>query len=443
MRCIRCLVVGSLFVALATAARGQIVFQLPADCLTTPPVAVLLAGSFNDWSRGATTMSLVGTAWRVVAWLPDGRHYYRFLWTDARGKKRWLNDPANPCLADNGAHGANNFIDVRGGARVQNTVGLERFEWRAPNAKWVAVAGDFNDWYLGQFRLIKETADTWVAYLPVKRPFSYKFIIDGLWKTDLPERAPRVPNGLGEYNSFRAAAEIASPESVPIARLVQAGDAHELETVKSLAGDGDYGQAVALARRVAQMNAAVSGSTSPLVLRALDEEAKIHKRWNRLDDAAACWKRLVESNMDTSATRRAANELAAYYMFVKKDIEAGNRVNELALALSENNLDLVRAIVRQVRVIYTDRRFADAIAMADSLIAVMPPADGENKQYACEMSEVWATKGVSHYFLKQWDKAREALETAIRIHPWKDSQEVQIAQGWLKGCDRNQKKSPP
>jgi tetratricopeptide (TPR) repeat protein len=424
-------VVGSLFVALASDAPSQIVFELPADGLTTPPVAVLLAGSFNDWSRGATTMSLVGAAWRAVAWLPDGRHYYRFLWTDARGKKHWLNDPASPFLADNGQHGANNFVDVRGGVRVHETGGLERFEWRAPNAKWVAVAGDFNGWYLGQFRLVKETPDTWAAWLPLKRPFSYKFIIDGWWTLDLEDQGPRAPNGLGGLNSFRPAAEVTSPSAVRISRPIRAGDVNELDWVTSYATVADYGKAVALARKVADVNATATGSTSPLVLRSLELEAAIHKRWNRLDDAAACWKRLADANVDTSITRRAINELAAYYLFVKQDHEAGMRLNELAIARAPNRLDIVRALITHLKEELRNGRWDESLGILEKTLPCLSPADAKDKEYAAELTELWLIKATIHNHNKQEKEARAAYEKIIEISPWSDSMNAQRARRYL------------
>ena len=431
MQSIRCLVVGSLIVAMAATARGQITFELARDSLTTPPTAVFLAGSFNDWNTSATMMFSDGTAWRTAVALPDGRHYYKFAWMDRRGEKHWLNDPANPFLADNGQHGANNFVEVRGGARIVATEGLERFEWSAPNAKWVAVAGDFNGWYLGQFRLVKQPDGLWIAYLPIKRPFSYKFIIDGWWTLDLEDQALRAPNGLGGLNSFRPAAEVTSPSAVRISRPIRAGDSGEIDLVTSYAAAADYGKAVALARKVADVNAAATGSTSPLVLKVLELEAAIHKRWNRLDDAAACWRRLADSNVDTSITRRAINELAAYYLFVKQDHDAGMRLNELAIARAGGRLDIVNALITHLKEELRNGRWGESLALLEQILPRLPAPDAQNKQYAAELTELWLIKATIHNHNKQEKEARAAYEKIIEISPWSDSMNAQRARRYL------------
>jgi hypothetical protein len=322
-------------------------------------------------------------------------------------------------------------VEVRGGARIVATDGLERFEWRAPNAKWVAVAGDFNGWYLGQFRLVKQPDGLWIAYLPIKRPFSYKFIIDGLWKIDADRAVQRVPNNFGEYNSFRPAQVVTSPSSATIEREVVAGDMRALDIITSYATSGDYGCAVAWARRVAEVNAAALGTTSPLVLRALDLEASIHKRWNRLDDAAACWQRLAEASVETTETARAIAELAAYYLYVKADKAAGKQLNEIAMARAPNNVELVRAIVRWLYLEFQEGRVEETLATLDQLLARLPQPNMD-KQYAGELTELWLLKGAAHNRLKQTDRARQAFEKVIEVSPWTDSQNAQNARHWLE-----------
>ena len=96
-------------------ALGEVVFELPADAITSPPAMVCMTGSFNGWNTMAAPMAREGVVYRVHLNLADGRHYYKFVWHDNKGETHWLNDPQRPYLADNGICGANNVMDVENG----------------------------------------------------------------------------------------------------------------------------------------------------------------------------------------------------------------------------------------------------------------------------------------------------------------------------------------
>ena len=435
MRCIRCLVVGSLFVALATAARGQITFELARDSVTSPPAAVCLAGSFNNWSTSATAMLAEGPVWRATVPLPDGRHFYRFVLFDAKGKCRLINDPANPFQVVEGPKALWSFVDVRGGVRVENTEGLERFEWRAPTArarpaKQVFVSGDFNDWHKLQIPLVRQRDGTWVAYLLVRRPFSYKYVVDNVWKATREGDYQQIPDNSGGLNLFRPAAAVTSPELVTIARSVKAGDPRELDLVTSYSWSGDYGHAVAMARKVAEVNATAFGSTAPLVIEALALEANIHKRWARLDDAAACWTRLVESGVANPTTARATSELAAYYIFVKDDAEEARRWSEIATDRAQTNPERVNAVLRDSLLLFRERQHETALTLMNKMIADLPTPEPNDKKYARALGELWLMKGSAHNWLKQKDEARKAFETVLKVNPYGGSQNT-LARQWL------------
>jgi tetratricopeptide (TPR) repeat protein len=423
-------VVGSLFVALAPAARGQITFDLARESVTSPPVAVCLAGSFNGWSTSATAMLPEGKGWRATVPLPDGRHYYRFVLFDAKGSHRLVNDPANPFQAAGDALGVRSLIDVRGGVRVQNTEGLERFELRPRKATWVFVAGDFNDWHKYQIPLVPQAGGTWVAYLLTQRPFSYKYIVDGLWTANREGNYQQIPDNCGGLNLFRPAAEVTSPALATIGHLVKAGDTHELDWVSSYARLADYGRAVAMARKIAEVNAAAAGSTAPLVLEAVALESTIHKRWVRFDDAVACWKRLADCGVKSSTTSRAASELAAYYLFVKNDTDEGRRLTEKAAALAPNNAELLNAALRDIMPLFRENRQREALVMMDRLIADLPPAQPKDKKYQRALGWLWLTKGSAHNWLGQIDEAREAFEKVLEVNPYGGSQNTGALQ-WL------------
>lgn len=431
----KCAALMCIFAVVNLAAPGQVTFELSQDRLTTPPVAVFVAGPFNGWSTTATAMALEGTTWRARVALPDGRHYYKFVWRDSRGQTHWINDPTNPFLADNSQCGANNFVDVRGGLRVVTTEGLERFEWIAPKAKWVCVAGDFNNWYLGQFPMVRQSDGMWLCYLPVRRPLAYKFIEDGIWKLDLAERAGQVPNGLGGTNSFRPAAEITSPALVTISRAIQPGDARELDIVTSYAMSADYGHAVALARRVAEVNAAAFGTTSPLVLRALDLEGAVHKRWNRWDDAAVCWKQLAAANVPTTATYRGIAELASYYLYVRRDTERARQLFVIAIARAPNKVEMVRTVKPVLMMGVREGRLWETLEAVNRILAQLPPPRSDEKEYACALIELLLVKVHILGRLDQLEEGAAACRKILEISPWPDSSAALQAKSWLKSYE--------
>ena len=421
-------------------ASGSVTLELSQERLTSPSTSVLLAGSFTEWSSGPLLpLRLEGTTWRITLDLPDGQHQYKFVWTDASTKRHWKLDPRNPYLTGNGKFGANNLLEVRAGVRVVPGGAFERFEWKAPTAKWVNVAGDFNGWNMSQFPLQRQDDGRWLAYLPLQRPFAYKLIVDGIWQCDLQDRAARVPNGFGGLNSYRpSSATVSASAAVSSTSIVQ-GDTAGLTRVRALAEAGDYDQAVAAVRAIIAQESAASGSTSPLVLTALSVESGIHKRWNRPGDAATCWQRLADSNVNTTETFRAICELATYHLFVTQNLPAGRRLAQRAVALAPNNLERVRASLQLIRSTQGERRFRDVAAQADQLLAASPSPENQDKPYACELAELWLIKGVAHYEMREWDKAREAFQKAIQVHPWDDSEQVQKARRWIRSCDRRQK----
>jgi len=480
------LVAGFLF-ATTGKVRAEIEFTFPQNALTTQPAAVFVAGSFNDWNTAATPMALAGTTWTARLQLPDGRHFYKFVWRDRRGQTNWMNDPTNPFMADNGSHGANNFMDVRGGVRVVVPDGLEAFEWppsptrwavahagerswltpvtvgmyppqpRKASEKWVGVAGDFNDWRLGQFSLVRCRDDVWRAFIPIRRPFSYKIIAEGRWYYDRgndplpaielsgPGGAPRpippkaishVPDGYGRFNAYREQPVVTSPALAVIDRPVFPGNPRDLDEISSCAKSCDYGRAVALARKVREVNAEASGATATLVLQALALEAQIHRRWARLDEAVPCWQAIMASDRDTTMTRQAAQELAAYHLYVTNDYRAARTVCEWAMKRMRASPEAVAIFTKYAASTLGEHRYVETLATVETTLGFLPPPDGKNKDYACAITEVWLVKGYCHFHLKQWDKAREAFHKVIEIHPWSDSQNVQKAQKWLGFVER-------
>jgi hypothetical protein len=86
-----------------------------------------------------------------------------------------------------------------------------RFIVKAPEAKEVSVAGDFNNWRQDECRLIRaETEGVWTVTVPLKPGrYKYMFIVDGKsWQTD-PLAESYEQDGFGYQN---AVVDVPGPE---------------------------------------------------------------------------------------------------------------------------------------------------------------------------------------------------------------------------------------
>jgi 1,4-alpha-glucan branching enzyme len=78
-----------------------------------------------------------------------------------------------------------------------------QFEFLAPDAQKVYLAGDFNDWDTRTHLMKKDKKGIWKATLPL-RPgrYEYRFLKDGSWEND-PACAGCVPNDFGSKNCVK------------------------------------------------------------------------------------------------------------------------------------------------------------------------------------------------------------------------------------------------
>lgn len=75
------------------------------------------------------------------------------------------------------------------------------FEYYAPLAKGVHVAGAFNDWNLQAHPLKKDKSGKWKAELSLPRGrYEYRYLVDGVWEND-QRPVECVPNAFGSWNS--------------------------------------------------------------------------------------------------------------------------------------------------------------------------------------------------------------------------------------------------
>jgi 1,4-alpha-glucan branching enzyme len=78
-----------------------------------------------------------------------------------------------------------------------------QFEFSAPEAREVLVAGEFNNWDARATRLKKDKNGLWKITLPLTPgKYEYRFLTDGKWEND-PSCSGCVPNKFGSQNCVR------------------------------------------------------------------------------------------------------------------------------------------------------------------------------------------------------------------------------------------------
>jgi 1,4-alpha-glucan branching enzyme len=78
-----------------------------------------------------------------------------------------------------------------------------QFEFSAPEAREVFVAGEFNNWDGRANPLKKDKNGLWKITLPLTPgKYEYRFLTDGKWEND-PSCSGCVPNKFGSQNCVR------------------------------------------------------------------------------------------------------------------------------------------------------------------------------------------------------------------------------------------------
>lgn len=172
---------------------------------------VTVAGTFNEWSPGASALDDVDRdgVWEGTLRLAHGTYQYKFV---ANGTD-WFTDEHAAAFADDGFGGRNSVVEIgaepavvgepldgaNGGPRV-----AVRFRYRpeaAVNA--VSVAGSFNGWDAGAHVLRDENGDG-IWEIEVALPHGehrYQFVENGeRWVGD-PFASDVEPDGFGGENA--------------------------------------------------------------------------------------------------------------------------------------------------------------------------------------------------------------------------------------------------
>ncbi len=78
-----------------------------------------------------------------------------------------------------------------------------QFEFSAPEAREVFIAGEFNNWNAKANPLKKDKYGLWKITLPLTPgKYEYRFLSDGKWEND-PSCSGCVPNKFGSLNCIR------------------------------------------------------------------------------------------------------------------------------------------------------------------------------------------------------------------------------------------------
>jgi 1,4-alpha-glucan branching enzyme len=92
---------------------------------------------------------------------------------------------------------------VTGGKSLQGKI---QFEFSAPEAKEVSLAGNFNHWNIRTNPMKKDKKGIWKATLSLETGrYEYRFFVDGRWEND-PSCSNRVANEFGGENCVRVVA---------------------------------------------------------------------------------------------------------------------------------------------------------------------------------------------------------------------------------------------
>ena len=79
-----------------------------------------------------------------------------------------------------------------------------RFDFYAPEAQWVTLAGDFNSWDVNALPMKKDKEGNWKTTLNLAPGrYEYRFYVDGVWQDD-PKAQDRVDNSFGGQNCVRS-----------------------------------------------------------------------------------------------------------------------------------------------------------------------------------------------------------------------------------------------
>ena len=433
----------ALTVTLQSLAAADLVFTLPQPTSGPSYHSVWLGGTFNDWQPDSIPMALNGVDWKATVSLTDGEYEYKFRVVDVEGNDYWLNDFSNPCYAPNQFGGVNNYLQIENGVKKTATDGLEYFEYFAPEARFVNLAGDFNDWKQGGVDLLKRPDGMWQCWIKIDRPITYQFIVDDLWKVDPNPAILQVPSNYDTFNSFRPVVEGESEgidwlslandeafERTTLQKSKQKKHTDLLNEAKDASRKGRYAEAVALIRISPKVAKAAEKAHAECV--ALEEEAELHKKFGHPARSAKVWEKIRNTFPDTPAERHATHELAKHFLYQESDKGQARELFGEVLRKSKNSEEEVSALFDLSMCYWKEGDHTNQLALLNQALDVSKKVKRTDNEWLHLHSEILIYKGVAEFRVENHEGAYEYFHQALAVSPWPNSQVSQFAQIWIK-----------
>ncbi len=446
---------GVLCFALASAlcvstARGE-TFQLYNQDFDTPPVSASVVGAFNNWDASAGTMTPNDAGFVADVPLGDEEHAYAFYVTLPDDSQTLITDPRTNAYTFGESGETHSLIKLQDGLRVAIS-GLEPFALYAPESDEVFLAGDFNQWNPSAIHLLKYPDGVWRAFLQVSRPCTYKYIVDGWWKTEpLSGDNEFVPDNFGGENNYRpslvpsddpgeeggtATAIFTATEDQTSS--LERTDATEpqatrndatLHDAQELAKQGNYKDAV-LACRAIRAQSTNDPATKRQSLRA---EAEIHRQFGRKDRAAKLWERCIRDYPTAYEDRRASRaDLAKYYLYEANDAEKARIIYDIMLSEAADERQQAAALHDQAVTYLLEKRWQETFDLSNEALTIAPSPDGADASYTHLWTELLLVRGNALVGLEKLEEARDDYEQVLVIlQATPHTQNAQVARRWI------------
>jgi len=150
--------------------------------------SVRIAGNFSSWKPVSMTRSKYGIWYYFKKTDSDEKAYsYKYLvdgtWTKDPKNALKTNDNASSYVSITQIAGKRLFKHITYKILSKDTV---EFRFYRPNAKFISLVGDFNNWNPENDLMVKDKDGIWrlTKKLSPGKTYRYKFYIDGEWEID-------------------------------------------------------------------------------------------------------------------------------------------------------------------------------------------------------------------------------------------------------------------